>query len=333
MQIACTDLPRHLASGLKPLYVIHGDALLLAIEAGDSIRAAARADGYSEREVLEVDAHFKWGALRNSAQSVSLFSPRKLVDLRIPGGKPGVEGAKMLQAHAESPLPDVLTLITLPAMDKTTRKTRWFGALEAHGVLVSADDVPRAALPGWIAGRLAQQSQQADAETLAFMAERCEGNLLAAHQEIRKLALLHPAGLLSFEQVKDAVMDVARYNIFKMSEALLDGDAARFTRILEGLRGEGTATTLVLWSISEDIRAMLRVLQATRNGIPMSEALRQARIWGPRTHRVERAAKRLRAPLAERALLLAARIDREIKGLHAGDVWDDLLQLGIRLAK
>lgn len=333
MAITSEELPRHLASGLKPLYVVFGDALLLAIEAADSIRAAARAAGYSERETFIAEQHFKWGELHNSAQSLSLFATRKVIDLRIPSGKPGVEGGQALQAYCTSLVPDVLTLVSLPKLDWAAQKSQWFGALQQHGVVVSADDIPRNALPNWIAGRLKRQDQSVDPATLEFLADRCEGNLIAAFQEIQKLALLFPAGPLTFDQVKDAVMDVARYDIFKLSEAMLTGNAARYARILDGLRAEGTATVLVLWAISEDIRTLGKVLQAMQRGGNLSNALRDMRVRKERQGLIENAARRLKFPHIERAMLQAARLDKTIKGLRPGDVWDELLQLGLRFAK
>ena len=333
MPISSEDLPRHLASGLKPLYVVYGDALLLAVEAADSIRTAARATGYSERETFIAEQHFKWGELRNSAQSLSLFAERKIIDLRIPSGKPGVEGGQALQDYVANLSPDILTLVSLPKMDWTAQKSQWFGALEKHGVMVTADDIPRNALPRWIAGRMKRQEQAVDEPTLEFLADRCEGNLLAAFQEIQKLALLFPTGQLSFEQVKDAVMDVARYDIFKLSEAMLNGDAPRFARILDGLRAEGTATVLVLWAISEDIRTLGKLLQAVQRGGNLGNALRDIRVRKDRQGLIENAARRLKFPLVERALQQAARLDKTIKGLRQGDVWDELLQLGLRFSR
>ncbi len=333
MRIASEDLPHHLKKGLGALYVIHGEALLLAVEAADAIRAAARTAGYSEREVLVCEQGFRWGELRNCAQNMSLFAARKVIDLRIPSGKPGVEGAQALQEHCESLPPDTLTLITLPKLDGSAMKSKWFAALEQRGVVVSADEVPLGALPAWIAGRLKRQEQSADADTLAFLAERVEGNLLAAYQEIQKLALLFPTGPLTFEQVKDSVMDVARYDVYKLSEAMLGGDVARYARILEGLRAEGTATVLILWAIAEDIRALARVSRALQQGGNLAGALRDARVWGARQKLVERAVRRFTPTFAERALRQAAQIDRLVKGLRQGDVWDELLQLGVRCAK
>ncbi|MEW5903020.1 MAG: DNA polymerase III subunit delta [Pseudomonadota bacterium] len=333
MNVDSEDLPRHLAKGLAPLYVVHGEALLLAIEAADAIRNAARTAGYTERETFIAEPGFKWPTLRNSAQSMSLFSDKKVIDLRIPSGKPGTEGAQALQDHCADLPPDTLTLITLPKLDGTTMKSKWFTALAAHGTVVSANDVALAALPQWIAGRLQRQGQSADADTLTFLAQRVEGNLLAAWQEIQKLALLYPAGPLSFEQVKDAVMDVARYDVFKLSEAMLSGDAARYARILDGLRAEGTATVLILWALAEDIRALAKVARAMQQTGNVSSALREARVWGVRQKLVERAVRRISPVFAERALRQAAQIDRLVKGLRQGDVWDELLHLGVRCAR
>ncbi len=333
MKISSEDLPRQLAKGLAPLYVIHGEALLLSIEAADAIRAAARAAGHEEREVLTAEPGFKWGELRNSAQSLSLFSSRKLVELRIPSGKPGVEGAQAIPDYCEQLNADTVTIVTLPRLDKTAQNSKWFTALADHGVLIASEEIALNALPDWIAGRLQRQGQIADRDTLRFLAERVEGNLLAAWQEIQKLALLFPAGPLSFEQVKDAVMDVARYDVFKLSEAMLAGDAGRFARILEGLRAEGEATVLILWSLLEDIRALARVSRAVQRGGNLAGALRDARVWGVRQKLVERAVRRFTPVTAERALRRTAHIDKVIKGLRDGDAWDELLQLGVRCAR
>jgi DNA polymerase-3 subunit delta len=178
-----------------------------------------------------------------------------------------------------------------------------------------------------------RQGQSADADTLAFLAQRVEGNLLAAFQEIQKLALLFPAGPLSFDQVKDSVMDVARYDVFKLSEAMLAGDAERYVRILDGLRAEGTATVLILWAIAEDIRTLAKVSRAMQQSGNLASALRDARVWGIRQKLVERAVRRFTPTFAERALRQAAQIDRLVKGLRQGDVWDELLQLGVRCAR
>jgi DNA polymerase III subunit delta len=333
MKLSVDDLPQHLNKGLQPLYVIHGAAILLAIEAADEIRAAARNNDYSEREVLIADTGFKWAELRNSAQSMSLFSSRKVLDLRIPSGKPGVEGAQALQEYCQQLNADTITLISLPRLDGSTMKSKWFSALAEQGVVIAADEISLNDLPRWISVRLSRQKQSADTDTLAFLAQRVEGNLLAAKQEIQKLALLFPEGKLSFEQVKDSVMDVARYDVFKLSEAMLAGDAARYAHILEGLRAEGTATVLILWALAEDIRTMAKVSAAMQHSGNLASALRDARVWGVRQKLVERAVRRFTPAFAERALRQAAQIDKLVKGLRSGDVWDELLQLGVKCSR
>ena len=333
MKLSAEDLPRHLSNGLQPLYVIHGAAMLLAIEAADAIRHAARQNDFSEREVLIAESGFKWSELRNSAQSLSLFSARKVLDLRIHTGKPGVEGAQALQDYCQQLNSDTITLISLPRLDGSTIKSKWFSTLAEHAVVVTADEIALHDLPAWIASRLKRQDQSADADTLAFLAQRVEGNLLAAFQEIQKLALLYPTGHLSFEQVKDAVMDVARYDVFKLSEAMLAGDAARYAHILEGLRAEGTATVLILWALAEDIRTLAKVSRAVQQSGNLGGAMREARVWGVRQKLVEKAVRRFSPVFAERALRQAAQIDKLVKGLRSGDVWDELMQLGVKCAR
>jgi DNA polymerase-3 subunit delta len=333
MLVSSDNLHRHLAGGLGPLYVVTGDALLLAIEATDLIRNKARELGFSEREILNVEQHFNWSELRNAAQVLSLFASRKIIDLRIPSGKPGTEGAQALQEHCENLNSDVVTIISLPRLDKAAQNSKWFQALQTAGVVVSVDEIPRSDLPGWISSRLARQQQSVDNSTLEFLADRSEGNLLAAFQEIQKLALLYPSGELSFAQVKDAVMDVSRFDIFKLTEALLAGDMTRYVRILEGLRAEGTATVLILWAISEEVRTLGRVLRAIQLGGTLNNALREMRVWGSRVSAVEAAARRMRLAQIEGGLMHAARLDKIIKGLRPGDIWDEFLQLGLRFAK
>ena len=333
MKLSAEDLPRHLSKGLQPLYVIHGAAMLLAIEAADAIRHAARQNDFSEREVLIAESGFKWSELRNSAQSLSLFSARKVLDLRIPTGKPGVEGAQALQDYCQQLNSDTITLISLPRLDGSTIKSKWFSTLAEHAVVVAADEIALHELPAWITTRLKRQDQSADADTLAFLAQRVEGNLLAAFQEIQKLALLYPTGHLSFDQVKDAVMDVARYDVFKLSEAMLAGDAARYVHILEGLRAEGTATVLILWALAEDIRTLAKVSRAVQQSGNLGGAMREARVWGVRQKLVEKAVRRFSPVFAERALRQAAQIDKLVKGLRSGDVWDELMQLGVKCAR
>ncbi len=343
MQLAPAQLPAHLQKTLRSLYTLHGDEPLLVQEAADAIRAAARAQGYTERTVHTVaGAHFDWGAVLASGGSMSLFADKQVVEVRIPSGKPGKEGSAALQQLAQQAEGNdaVLTLVLLPRLDRMTLQGAWFGALEGSGVTVKIDPVERAQLPQWIAGRLARHGQRVVAgeegqRTLQFFADRVEGNLLAAHQEIEKLALLHPPGELSLEQVEAAVLNVARYDVFKLSEAVLAGQVQRVQRMLEGLQAEGEAEVLVHYTLAEDIRALKRVKDAMAAGKPLPMALREQRVWGLKERLFERVLPRL-TPLALDGLLHAAhQVDGIVKGLKAPgwptDGWQALQRLAMDL--
>lgn len=337
MQLRLDALDAHLAKTLAPLYVVTSDEHLLALEAADRIRKAARAQGLSEREVLVVERSFKWGELLAANQSQSLFGDRKLIELRIPTGKPGKDGGQALQQYAGNLNPDNVTLITLPKLDWQTQKSAWVATLQQAGVYIDIPLVERAQLPAWIGARLAAQRQSADRQGIDFIADRVEGNLLAAHQEIQKLALLYPEGKLGFEQVQDAVLNVARYDVFKLNEAMLSGDAARLVRMIEGLKGEGEALPLVLWAMAEEVRTLLKLKAGAAQGKSVGMLLKEYRIWGPREKLMEPALRRLKLATLQGALQEAAQIDKMVKGLrakaYAGDAWDALLQLGLKVAR
>ncbi|MDB5791709.1 MAG: polymerase subunit delta, partial [Massilia sp.] len=317
MQLRPEALEPHLAKGLAPLYVIASDEHLLALEAADKIRRAARAAGHTERDVLSVERSFKWGELLAANQALSLFGDKKLIELRIPSGKPGKDGSAALQAYAKDLSPDNLTLITLPKLDWQTAKASWVAALQQAAVYIEIPNVERAQLPGWIGQRLASQGQSAERAALDFIADRVEGNLLAAHQEIQKLGLLHEPGKLSALQVQDAVMNVARYDVFKLSEAMLAGDPARLARMLQGLKGEGEALPLVLWAVSEEIRTLLKLKSGMAQGRPLGALLKEYRIWGPRERMMDPALRRISLATLEAALQEAAQVDKMVKGLRA----------------
>jgi DNA polymerase III subunit delta len=347
MQLAANQLSNHLQRGLKSLYTLHGDEPLLQQEALDAIRKTARAQGYTERTSHTVaGAHFDWSEVLASGGSLSLFADKQIVEIRIPSGKPGKDGSVALQQLAQGAQgnDDVLTVVMLPRMDKTSKSTAWFMALENSGVSLEVQPVERSALPAWIAQRLGTQGQRVEAgevgqRTLQFFADRVEGNLLAAHQEIQKLGLLFPAdahgGVLSFEQVESAVLNVARYDVFKLSEAVLAGQAVRVQRMLDGLQAEGEAEVLVHYTLSEDIRALKRVKDAMGQGRPLPVALREQRIWGARERLFERVLPKLSdAKLAE--LLQSAHVvDGIVKGLRQPDWpasgWQALHRLSLQL--
>ena len=345
MQIALNQLGAQLHKGLRPLYTLHGDEALLQQEALDAIRAAARAQGYTERSSFTVaGAHFDWSAVLAAGGSLSLFADRQIVEIRIPSGKPGKDGGAALAqiAQAAQGNDSVLTLVVLPRLDKATRTGAWFSALEAHGATVQIDPVERAQLPAWIAQRLAAQGQRVapgeeGQRTLQFFADRVEGNLLAAHQEIQKLALLHPAGDLSWAQVEAAVLNVARYDVFKLSEAVLSGQVLRTQRMLDGLQAEGEAEVLVHWALAEDIRALKRVKDAMNAGKPLPMALRENRIWGVKERLYERLLPQASDAQLARLLQSAHVVDGIVKGLKQADWpqdgWQALSRLALQLCR
>lgn len=344
MQLALNQLAAHLQKGLRPLYTLHGDEPLQLQEAADAIRAAARAAGHTERSVYTVQgAHFDWSSVLAAGGSLSLFADKQLVEIRIPSGKPGKDGSVAIQQLADHAAHDenTLTIVTLPRLDAATKKGAWFAALEANGVTVQVDPVERAALPQWIAQRLARQNQRVAAgeegqRTLQFFADRVEGNLLAAHQEIQKLGLLHPEGELSLEVVEQAVLNVARYDVFKLSEAVLAGNLARVMRMMDGLQAEGTAEVLVHWTLAEDIRNLKRAKDAMASGQPLPMVLRSLRIWGNKEKLFERVLPRLTANAAVRLLHSAHVVDGIVKGLPADnwptDAWQALRKLAMDAA-
>jgi DNA polymerase-3 subunit delta len=331
MRIDSEQLPQHLARGWARIYTIAGYEPLLALEAGDRLRARARTDGYSERKLLIAETGFDWGELAAAGASLSLFAERRLIELRIPTGKPGVAGAEALERFCEAPPPDTVTVVHLPGLDWKATQSGWYQALDAAGVLVEARVVERNRLKRWLEGRLAQQNQLAGDDSLMFIAERVQGNLLAAWQEVQKLGLLLPTGKLAHEEVRKAVLDVSRYEIGALSESLLAGDARQFVRVIDGLEAEGAGLPLVLWVVANDLRAAHSVLRALHNGVPIAAALRAARIPAMRRTAMERAARRWSLAQLEAALAEAATIDRAIKGLERIRPWDALRALGLGL--
>ena len=322
---------------MPPLVVIASDEPLLSQEAADALRATARSLGYSEREVLQTDARFDWSRLAQASQGLSLFAERRIVEVRLPTGKPGVAGAAALEALAQNLNENTFALVLLPWLDRRARESRWAGALERAGVMLAIDSIDRTRLPAWIGQRLARQQQRAPDEALAFIADRVEGNLLAAHQEIVKLGLLYPTGELSIEQVREAVLNVARYDVFELPSVMLAGDATRVARTLGGLRAEGEPLPLIVWAISEELRALARVKSLVQAGRPFAEAARQSGIWGARQALVGRALGRIDLDRVEKSLARVGQVDRLIKGLRApeldSDPWLELCEIMIDVAR
>ena len=347
---------------LAALYAIHGAEPLTALEAGDALRSMVREAGYVERDVLTVETGFDWSKLKSVGSELSLFATLRLVELRIPTGKPGREGGVAIEQFCQRLPDDTITIVFLPEIDWQGRKTKWFVALEAHAVMIEATAIDRARLPQWLKGRLLRQQQSTTGDALEFLADRVEGNLLAARQELQKLELLCPPGEISSTLIEDSVADVSRFNPFQLVSAIRDaagdaaGDAAadagrdnkgdgtrgsggsggvggagrgagagvaRIQRMLDGLKAEGEAPPLILWVITNEIRALARVRGATKSGYPPAPA---------KLRELERVARRHTSESLLELLLQAGEIDRMIKGLNPFDPWDALAELARGLA-
>ncbi len=364
MQLAAPQLSQHLQKGLKSLYTLHGDEALLIQEALDAIRAQARKLGYTERVVHVVSgAHFDWSEVLASSGSMSLFGDKQIVEVRIPSGKPGKEGSTAIQQIAENSKgnDDVLTLVVLPKLDKMSKAGAWFSALDSFGITLEVQEIDRRSLAPWLTQRMAQaglrvKSGEEGERTLKFFADRVEGNLLAAHQEIQKLSLLHPnvpgsdlvegqsfdtkanaLKELSFEDVEAAVLNVARYDVFKLSEAVLSGAMVRTQRMLDGLQAEGEAEVLVHWALSEDIRNLHRVRSLMDEGKPLPMALQEARVWGVKQRLYERILPRLTQQDSAKLLHAAHVTDGIVKGIKSpgwpSNSWAALHQLAGMVCK
>jgi len=332
MQLAPAQLAAHLKQGLQALYVLVGDEPLAHRECLDAIRQAARLQGFDERNSLLVERAFNWQQIASYGASISLFASRRLLEINVPSGKPGVEGGKALQALASQALSDTTVLIILPKLEREAKNSAWFSALEKQAVVINLEEVPASQLPKWIGARLAQQGQQASPATLEFLAHQVEGNLLAANQEVQKLGLLHPAGELSDDAVRQAVLNVSRYDAFQLGEAVLAGDSARTVRILQGLQDEGENAVAVMNPLMWVLRPLLGIKQAELRGENVMQAMTSARIYGERQALVKRALSRLSLRQLEAALQKLADIDKTAKGVMQGDAWLEISRLCFGLA-
>ncbi len=330
-QVRADALPGALARGVPPIVWIHGDEPLIVQECAHAVRQALRADGFDERRVFDAGRGFRIEALAAEADSLSLFAAKRLIELRFTG-KPTKEIGTALASTASRLDGATRLLVAGPRLDRASTASEWFATIERAGIVVAVWPLERAQLPQWIATRLARQKQRADRDTLEWIAERVEGNLLAAHQEIAKLGLLCPAGELDGEAVRAAVLDVARYDSFDLVDAMLAGDVARALRTIDGLRAEGQAEPLVLWAIADALRTLLRVCEARDAGVALAQAMREARVPRPRERGFERTLARIDARALRDALRAAARTDRMIKGIEPGDAWHALESLALSIA-
>lgn len=334
MKIDPSQLDKHVQNKLLPVYLVFGDEPLQMMEAMNTLRAAARAQGCSSREVLEAGKDFDWDRLAFSADSLSLFAERRILELRIPSGSPGQDGAKALIEYTERPAEDAILLIESGKIDMRSQKAKWFQALEGSGAIVQIWPVKPAALPGWIDRRLRSHGLQAEREASTLLALRTEGNLLAAAQEVEKLSLLYGQPgkqvRLDLRQIADAVADSSRYSVYDLVDAALGGEIARSIRILAGLRQEGAATPLVLWALQNEIRSLYDMKHRLQAGESPARVL--AAVWDSRKARVEQALRRLSLGTWGILVNMCARADQVVKGLRAEREWDVLQEICLGLA-
>lgn len=328
-----TQLKQQLSQKLSPLYVLVGDEPLAQSECLDAIRQAARKAGADERSSFIVERNFNWQQIQQFGQALSLFSYLRILEIHVPSGKPGVDGGKALAELAANAIPDTTTIIVLPALEREAKNSAWFNALQSASSLIEFKEIAPTQLPQWLSARLAAQNQSTDSASLTFIANQVEGNLLAAHQEIQKLALLYPAGEISAEAVHEAVLNVSRFDAFQLGEAVLAGDAARTSRILQGLQDEGENAVAVMNPLMWVLRPLVRIKQAEARGENVMNAMTNARIYGDRQSLVKRALARLNLRQLEAALQKLCDIDRTAKGVMQGDAWLELSRLCFGLAK
>lgn len=332
MRVKLEQLAAHLRGELAPVYLIFGEEPLLIEEAADLVRAQARSEGFSERQVLHIERGFDWGQLQLAADGLSLFASRRLIELRMPGNSPGEQGARLLKAHAEKLSKDTLLLIISGKWERRTQGTQWFLALERAGVTVQIFKVDQLALPQWLERRMRAKGLRPTPEAVAALAERLEGNLLACVQEIDKLALLHPEGAVDAERIWETVADNARYDAFRLMEGALAGDVVQVPRILRGLRAEGVEITIILGAIAWELRRLARIAQACAQGAPVDQALREHRVWDKRKIPSKRALRRHSVRRWYIFLQRLGDIDRMAKGAAKGCPWEAVLQLCLAIA-
>ena len=332
MQLKPEQLSTHLRKQLAPIYFISGDDPLRVMEAADAVRAAAREQGYTEREVFTAQRGFDWDSLLAESANMSLFSERRIIDLRLPTGKPGNEGASFLREWASRPPEDTLLLITAGKLEQQARKSKWVQALDQAGVVMFIWPLDAEELPGWIHTRMRSKGLEPTPEAVQLLAERMEGNLLACVQEIEKLLLLNGEGPVDADTILSLVADNARYDVFTLVDAALAGNSARSAHILQGLRGEGVVPPVVLWGLARELRTLAAVTAAVAAGQPAAQAMARVRVWANRKQLVGSAVKRLRPADCGAMLQQCARIDRVCKGQATGSPWDELLQLVLKLS-
>ena len=327
MKVSLAQLGKQLAGGLGSVYFVAGDEPLQIGEALDAIRLAARHEGYEDREVFVVGASFNWDSIRNSAGNMSLFATRRIVEVRLPTGKPGRVGGPMLSELAENPPPDTLLIIIAEQFDSSVAKTKWVEKVAAAGVAVITRPVSLADLPAWIEKNMRQQGLSFEPVVVELLVNRIEGNLLAARQEIDKLALLASDDHVSLELAQQSVADGARFDVFQLADVALRGDQTRAIRMLYGLRSEGVAAPLVLWALVRESLSVTSVWLKMEQGVPAGTAMKQSGIWSTKQHLMSSCLRRHNRESIDYLLMAAVKTDRIVKGAIYGSPWDALLEL------
>jgi DNA polymerase-3 subunit delta len=331
MQLKAEQLPASLQNGLAPVYLVGGEEPLLSQECCDQIREAAWAQGFLERELLHAGQDFDWSELQQVA-APSLFGSRKIIDLRLRTGKPGREGGKVLTKWAEDPDPEILLLVSCEKWDKNSRTSKWAAALSKAGVQVDVWPVDAPQLPGWLQQRMQQKGMQPEAEALRILAERLEGNLLAAKQEIDRLALLKGPGAVTADDVLKAVADSSRFDAFVLAEHMLTGNLKEGLRVAAGLKRMGTPIPPLLGALLKELKTTEAFRLAMRAGEPESAAFRRLNIWYKKQGIVRSAARRLDTRKLYEAFKILSLVDRQSKGRAAGDPWRSIDELLLQLS-
>lgn len=327
MRLKVDQLAAALKKSLLPVYVVTGDEPLQTGEAADEIRLAAKQAGYTTREVIAIDTGNEWPQLSTEADSLSIFADKKLIDLRLPSGKAGLDGSKTLIAYCQNLPAETILLISAAKFDSSAQKSQWFQALDAVGAIIQVWPLQGSDLLAWLQRRAAKKAMSFDDDAVKSLAARIEGNLLAAAQEIEKLYILHGASRISKAMIEDQVADSSRFDVFKLTDALLQGKLNRAVKILHGLKAEGIAAPVVLWAMSREARALINIGQALKQGGHQEAVYKKHQIFEQRKPLIHEALKRLKAAELQAILRLCATTDQQIKGQLAGDSWESLFNL------
>ena len=321
MKIQANQLSSHLTKSLAPCYLVTGDEHLLVEESVDAIRAAARERGFTSRESHEATTGFDWNALTASTSNMSLFAELRIIELRLPTGKPGRAGGQAIIELVELAGPELLFIVTGPKLDKSSSASKWAKTVDQRGVSLPIWPIGVRELPGWIANRMRSAGLQPDRDAVTLIADRVEGNLLAAGQEIEKLRLLLGEGSVSAENVSDAVANSSRYDVYKLTDAALAGDARRSVKILGGLRAEGVEPVIVIWALARELRTLAKLDDVIRQGGDLGGAMQKTGVWSNRQGLVRCCISRHQHGAFHKMLKSTGRADATAKGQRAGDPW------------